>query len=53
MRTLLGLLGSTLLSGAGWWLGARLDLAAAIVLGALGGGAGLYYGRRLYDDLLG
>ena len=53
MRTMLGLLGSTLLSGLGWWLGARLDLAVAIVLGAVGAGVGLYYGRRFYDDWLG
>lgn len=41
------------LGGAGWWLGELWALPAAVVLGALGSGLGLYWGRRLFDEWLG
>ena len=52
MRTILGWGGASILGAIGWWLGARLGLAAAVLLSALGGGVGLYYGNRWFDDNL-
>jgi hypothetical protein len=48
-----GFLGVLILGSAGWWLGSLAGWGAAVILGAVGSGAGLYYGRRLYDEWLG
>jgi len=53
MRTIFGGLGALLLGALGWRLGALAGWWAAVLLSALGAGAGLYHGRRLYDDGLG
>jgi hypothetical protein len=52
MRMLIGWSTAWLLGAIGWWLGARLGLVAAVVLGAVAGGAGLYYGYRWFDQNL-
>ncbi|MDB5987499.1 MAG: hypothetical protein JWR16_2552 [Nevskia sp.] len=53
MKFIFGTLGAFLLGSFGWWLGAQWALPAAVIVSAVGGGVGLYYGRRLFDDLLG
>ncbi|MEW5930270.1 MAG: hypothetical protein AB1941_22655 [Gemmatimonadota bacterium] len=47
MSRTLGWLGMTAGGWAGWWAGAHAGTMAALVLGMVGTGAGLYYGRRL------
>jgi len=37
----------------GWWIGAKLGLMVAVILSSIGAGIGLYYGRRLSNNLLG
>ena len=53
MRTILGWGCATLAGSAGWWLGAKLNMVGAVVLGALSTAVGLYYGRRWFDEHLG
>lgn len=53
MRFLFATLGTIVLGGFGWWLGERWNLGAAVVLGAIGSGTGMYWGRRLFDEWLG
>jgi hypothetical protein len=36
----------------GWWLGGYLNLAAAVILGSVAGGVGLYYGQKWFDNNL-
>lgn len=52
MRAILGWGGAGICGGLGWWLGACLGLWAAVILGAVGSGVGLYAGNRWYDDNL-
>ena len=52
MRTIIGWLGAFLLGAAGWWLGACLNTATAVVVSAIAGGAGLYFGYRWFDQNL-
>jgi hypothetical protein len=47
MVKLFALLGSTVGSYAGWYAGAPLGMFTAFLLSAVGGGIGIYYGRRL------
>ena len=49
MSRLLGLIGTLLGGGFGWWLGEYVGLMTAVCLSAIGSGVGLYYGRRLAD----
>jgi hypothetical protein len=44
---ILGLIGATIGSAIGWWLGARIGLMTAFFISTLGAGFGLYYGTRL------
>ena len=53
MRTIFAILGSTVLSAIGWKIGEFAGMPGAVILGAIGGGVGLYYGRRLFDEHLG
>lgn len=53
MRGIFAMLGTFIVGSFGWWLGARINLGVAVILGSIGSGAGLYYGRKLFDDLLG
>jgi hypothetical protein len=52
MRNLIGLCAAWLCGALGWWLGARVGLAAGVLLSALTGAAGLYFGYRWFDDNL-
>jgi hypothetical protein len=53
MRTIIGWLCASLLGSLGWWLGAHVALWMAVVLSAVSGGIGLYYGYRWFDANLG
>lgn len=46
--------GCASLSGAlGWWLGDKVNLGVALILGAVASGVGLYYGYKWFDNNLG
>lgn len=48
-----GFIGATAGSYAGWALGIRYGMMTAFAASMVGTGAGLYYGRRLGEHLLG
>ena len=50
MQKLLGGIGAFAGSSAGWALGARLSIFAAVMLSIVGMAFGLYYGRKLARD---
>ncbi len=52
MRALIGWLAAFVAGSAGWWLGSKVGLGTAVVLGSVGTGVGLYYGYRWFDDNL-
>lgn len=52
MRSVIGWLAATILGSAGWWLGERVGLVTAVVVGGVAGGVGLYYGYRWFDQNL-
>ncbi len=52
MRFIFGFIGAFAGGWGGWWLGALWALPAAVLLGAVGSGVGLYGGRRLFDRWL-
>lgn len=49
VRRLIGWLAAFLAGSAGWWLGAKVGVGTAVVLGAVAGGAGMYAGYRWFD----
>jgi hypothetical protein len=49
VRRLIGWLAAFLAGSAGWWLGSKVGLGTAVVLGAVAGGAGMYGGYRWFD----
>lgn len=49
MRGMIGWLAAFLVGSAGWWLGAKVGLGTAVVLGAVASGVGLYVGYRWFD----
>jgi len=49
---LLGLVGGTLGSAVGWWLGAHVGLMTAVLVSAVGTGLGMWAGVRLATDYL-
>jgi hypothetical protein len=53
MRTIIGWLAAFVGGSVGWWLGQHVGLGAAVILGAVGSGVGLYAGYRWFDDNLG
>jgi hypothetical protein len=53
MRGIFATLGTFVVGSVGWAIGQRVGLGMAVVLGAIGSGAGLYWGRRLFDEWLG
>ena len=53
MRGIIGWLVASVVGWAGWWLGQHVGLGAAVVLGAIGTGVGLYFGFRWFDNNLG
>jgi anti-sigma factor RsiW len=52
VRNLIGWTAAWVAGAAGWWLGGRLGLAAAVAVSAIAGGVGLYYGYRWFDENL-
>ena len=52
MRTIIGWLSATVTGSLGWWLGDKVNLGAAVILSAIAGAAGLYYGFRWFDENL-
>lgn len=50
MGKLLMLVGSTIGSYAGWWLGAHAGIMTAFMVSMVGMGIGLYGGRRLAQN---
>jgi hypothetical protein len=44
---------ASLLGALGWWLGDKLNVGAAVILGAVASAVGLYYGQRWFDENLG
>jgi hypothetical protein len=52
MRGLIGWLAAFLAGSAGWWLGAKVGLGTALVLGAVTSGVGMYAGYRWFDSNL-
>lgn len=53
MRTILGWGMASIASAVAWWLGAYINLGAAVILSAIAGGFGLYWGYRWFDENLG
>ncbi len=51
MKKLLVLVGTTLGSSIGWWLGAAGGIMGSFVLGMVGFGVGMYFGARLAKRL--
>jgi len=47
MGKLMALVGTTLGSAIGWWLGARFGMMTAFMLSMVGTGLGLYLARRI------
>ena len=52
MRNIIGWGGASVCGAVGWWLGAYAGLFAAVVVSALTGAVGLYYGYRWFDQNL-
>jgi hypothetical protein len=52
MKKLLGVVGATLGSGIGWWAGAGVGTMTAVLVSAVGTGAGIYLGWCAADRLL-
>lgn len=44
---------ATVLSTAGWWLGARIGMFSAYLISTVAGGYGLWLGGRIARDRLG
>lgn len=51
MSKLFKLIGATLGSAVGWWLGDKIGIMTAVVLSAVGTGVGIYAGSRYADHL--
>jgi len=49
---IIGLGCASLLGALGWWLGGQLNLGAAVILGGIASGVGLYYGQKWFDNNL-
>jgi hypothetical protein len=52
MRRIIGWLAAMVAGSIGWWLGAKLGFAAAVIVSAVAAGTGLYAGYRWFDDNL-
>ena len=53
MNKLIGFVGGTIGSYAGWALGARIGIMTAFMLSIVGTGVGIYMARRVVQDMLG
>jgi len=52
MRMIIGWISATVLGAIGWWLGEHVNLGVAVILSAITGAMGLYYGYRWFDQNL-
>lgn len=52
MRAIIGSLAAFLAGTAGWWLGAKVGFATAVIVSVVAAGVGLYYGHRWFDENL-
>ncbi len=52
VRGVIGWLSSFVAGATGWWLGAKVGLGTAVLLGAVASGVGLYAGYRWFDQNL-
>jgi hypothetical protein len=50
MNKMLGFIGMTIGGYAGWAVGERISFAAALLLGIVGTGLGLYLARKIFSD---
>jgi uncharacterized membrane protein YeaQ/YmgE (transglycosylase-associated protein family) len=53
VNKLVGFIGATIGSYAGWALGARVSMMTAFMLSIVGTGLGIYVARRVVQDMLG
>lgn len=52
MSKLIGFIGATIGSYAGWALGSRFGIMTSFVLSIVGAGLGIYVGRRVATEIL-
>jgi len=52
MKRLLGLIGATIGSAAGWWIGSKIGFMTAFMVSTVCTGLGLYYTTRLANQYL-
>jgi hypothetical protein len=52
MKGVIGFVGLNLGGWVGWWLGYKVGITTAVILSAVGSGAGLYYIRKLAERYL-
>lgn len=52
MRNIIGWTAASLGGALGWWLGAFSGLPLAVLVSAITGAVGLYYGYRWFDENL-
>lgn len=51
MKKLIVLLVSTVTSGLGWWIGARVGIMTAFIVSMVGLGVGIWWGARMASNL--
>jgi len=51
MKRIIAAMITIICSWLGWWLGDHIGLMTAMLLSVIGAGLGMYYGRRLTQDL--
>jgi hypothetical protein len=52
VRGVIGWMGAFLAGSAGWWLGAKVGFATAVMASVIASGVGLYAGNRWFDQNL-
>jgi hypothetical protein len=52
MKRLIGLIGASMGSALGWWIGSQIGLMTAFLVSTLLTGLGLYYATRIARQLL-
>lgn len=52
MKKLCILVAVTILSSAGWWIGAHVGVMTAFLISSIGSFAGVYLGWRIHRDYL-
>ena len=52
MARFFSLVGATVDSAIGWWLGEHVGLMTAFLISTVGTGAGFYWGRQIADTYI-